>query len=50
MKERRLYHLALLSGVAMLLLGVWLHSWPTVALGAMVAGAGGLFAAISGAK
>lgn len=43
MKESRLYSYALLMGVAILLGGVFLHSWIAIAMGGLIAGVGGVF-------
>jgi hypothetical protein len=43
MKESRVYSFAMLAGVVLLLAGIALHSWLSVAAGAMIAGAGGVF-------
>ena len=43
MHETRLYHTAFLLGVLVLLAGVALHSWKLIAVGALLAGAGGWF-------
>ncbi len=42
-KEAKLYSTALLLGIALLLIGLGVHSWKLIAAGALVAGAGGLF-------
>ena len=46
MKEVKLYNAALLLGIGVLLAGLGLHSWRLVAVGALVAGAGGCFATL----
>ncbi|MGE0102070.1 MAG: hypothetical protein AB7H86_06845 [Blastocatellales bacterium] len=43
MSEKRVYHYCMLGGIAVLLCGIAFHSWGAVAVGALVAGAGGLF-------
>ena len=50
MKETTLYSTALLGGVGVLLLGIALHTWKLVALGALVAGIGGWFGMLSTLK
>jgi hypothetical protein len=47
MKETRLYNYALLTGATILLGGVFLHSWMAIAIGALVAGVGGVFGMMS---
>ncbi|MDX2034449.1 MAG: hypothetical protein SF339_27490 [Blastocatellia bacterium] len=43
MKEARIYNWAMLLGMLFLLVGIALHSWLAVAIGALVAGVGGVF-------
>jgi hypothetical protein len=50
MKEVRLYNFAMLSGIAILIIGLAIHSWKVVAFGAMLGGIGGLFGALSNSK
>jgi hypothetical protein len=50
MKEATLYNVALLAGVIVLLLGIVLHAWKLVALGALIAGVGGWFGMLSSLK
>lgn len=50
MKETTLYSTALLAGIGMLLLGLALHTWKLVALGALIAGIGGWFGMLSNLK
>lgn len=47
MMETRIYNVCMLGGIVVLLSGIVFHSWHTVALGALVAGAGGLFGVFS---
>lgn len=49
-KETKLYSAALLLGIAILLMGLGFHSWRLVAVGALVAGAGGWFGMLATLK
>jgi hypothetical protein len=49
-KEKRLYSRALLLGVVLLLAGLGIHSWKLIAVGALVAGAGGWFGMLATGK
>jgi hypothetical protein len=50
MSEVRVYNIAMLFGIAILFVGLIIHSWKVVAFGALLAGAGGLFSAFSNSK
>ena len=43
MNEKRIYHYCMISGTVIVLAGIGFHSWKAVAMGALIAGAGGLF-------
>ena len=43
MREQRRYNLGMLVGIIVLLTGLVRHSWLAFAVGALLAGAGGLF-------
>ena len=49
-KEKKLYSTALLLGVAVLFAGLALHLWKLIAVGALVAGAGGWFGMLATLK
>ncbi len=50
MKETRIYNNAMLIGMAILLGGVFFHSWMAVAVGAMIAGVSGVFGIVVSRK
>lgn len=50
MKEARIYNLALLLGMLFLVAGILMHSWMAIAIGALVAGVGGVFGMVATLK
>jgi hypothetical protein len=49
-KEKKLYSTALLLGIAVLFAGLAFHLWELLAVGALVAGAGGWFGMLATLK
>lgn len=50
MKEARIYNLALLLGMLLMVAGILMHSWMAIAVGALVAGVGGVFGMVATLK